>query len=174
MPLTLLQNVNFGRNRANVTGSSGVGYAVLDGLGNVVSTRTTVGVYQLSSGSGLYAARVTYPDGFDGQVVWDCPPVTGSQNTLLSQSFATEEYHYLANNPNTDAALAAVQSVTGSVQGLYDVAFGRWRIDKLANTMTFYRADNSTVVATFNLLDDNGLPTFDGVFERQLVGPVTP
>ena len=167
MPLTLLQNVNFGRNRADVTGSSGVGFALLDAAGNVVSARTTTGVYQIASG--VYAANVTYPDRFNGQILWDCPAV-GS----LSSSFAVEEQNVQANDPRVSDTWQMVNSVTGSVQGLYDVAFGRWRIDKVANTMTFYRSDNSTVVATFNLLDDNGLPAFDGVFERQLAGPVTP
>jgi hypothetical protein len=151
-----------------------VGYAVYDSLGNVVSPRTTAGVYQVITGSGLYAAPVTYPDGFNGQIVWDCPPVTGSQGTVLSQSYAAEEQNYLANNPKADDTWQMVSSVTGSVQGLYDVAFGRWRIDPVANTMTFYRSDNVTVVATFNLLDSAGAPAFDSVFERQLAGSVIP
>lgn len=172
MPLTLLQDVNFGRNRTNVTGSSGVGYAVLDAAGSTVTPRTTSGVYQPVPG--IYAAQVVYPDNFHGQIVWDCPALTASNGFILSQSFATEQYNVEANDPRIADTWQMVNTITGSIQGLRDVAFGRWKIDKLANTMTFYREDNVTVVATFNLFDDNGAPTFDGAFERQLVGTVTP
>lgn len=60
MLLQQLRNVNFGRTRANATGSTGVGYTIMDVSGSVVSPRTTIGVYQLESGSGIYAAYVTF------------------------------------------------------------------------------------------------------------------
>jgi len=174
MPVSQLRNVNFGRNRADQTGSSGVGYAVLDVAGAVVVARTTAGVYQLAPGSGAYAAYVTFPDTFNGQVLWDCPAFTGSLGTVLSQSYATEQYNVEENDPRVADTWQMVSSVTGSIAGLYDVAFGRWRIDAVTNQMVFYRDDNATVVATFDLYDDAGNPTFDGVFERRLSGPVTP
>lgn len=167
MPLTLLQNVNFGQKRSGLTGSFSPGYTVLNVAGGVVTPRTAVGVYEVMSG--VYAANVTFPDSFNGQILWDCP-ATGS----LSASFAAEQQNVQANDPKVADTWNMVSSVTGSIQGLYDVAFGRWKIDKVANTMTFYRTDNVTVVAVFNLLDDTGSPTFDGVFERQLTGTVTP
>ena len=154
MSLSQLCNANMSRNRADATGSSGVGYTVLDTAGSVVTPRTTAGVYQLTAGSGLYAAYVSFPDSFHGQIMWD----TGT--AFPTASYAVEDFNYEARNPKID--------------GLYDVAFGRWRIDKVTNTMTFYREDNLSVVATFSLFDDSGNPTFDGVFERKLVGSVTP
>lgn len=168
MPDLELQNANFGPKRADQTGSLGVGYTILDYLGNIITPRTTTGVYQLTAGSGLYAAYVSWPDPFNGQILWDCPAFTGSSGLIRSQSFATEQH-------NTDRAYVFLTgTIAPQVQGLYDVAFGRWKIDKVANTMTFYRADNVTIVAVFDLLDDTGAPTFDGVFERVLVGSVTP
>jgi hypothetical protein len=32
--------------------------------------------------------------------------------------------------------------------------------------MLFYKEDNATLIAEFNLLDDAGNPTMDAVFER--------
>jgi hypothetical protein len=174
MPLTLLQNVSFGPKRANVTGSTGVGYTLMDVAGAVVQLRTTAGVYQLTPGSGLYAANVTYPDNFNGQIMWDCPSITGSLGLVLSQSFATEEQNVQANDPKVADTWSMVNSITGSIAVLRDIAVGRWKIDKVAQTMTFYREDNLTVVAVFNLFDDTGAPAFDSVFERKLVGSVTP
>jgi hypothetical protein len=150
MSLTLLQNVNFGSKRANVTGSTGVGYTVLDTAGVIVTPRTTAGVYQAAPG--IYAANVAYPDDFHGQILWDCPAFTGSSGLILSQSFATEQYNVEANDPK--------------VASIYDISFGRWKIDKATNQMLFYKSDNVTLVARFNLFDDNGNPVFDGVFER--------
>lgn len=160
MPLTLLQTVNFGATRSNVTGSSGVGYKVIDTTGTTVVARTTAGVFQASPG--IYSANVTYPDRFNGQVVWDCPAV-GQLPTI----YASEDQNVQSNDPRVSETWQMVNAITGSIQALYDMSYGRWRIDKAANQMVFYKADNVTVVATFNLFDESGVPTYDGVFDRQ-------
>lgn len=142
MPLSQLKNVNFGRTRLNATGSSGVGYQLLDVTGAVAASRTTTGVYQTAPG--IYAAYVSFPDDFRGQILWD----TGS--AFLTASYATEQYNYEENNPKVDS--------------IYDVQFGRWRI--VGDQMIFFKEDNSTEIARFNLFDDAGNPTMDAVFER--------
>jgi len=169
MPNVQLRNANFGPNRADRTGSMGVGYAVLDSAGSTVFPRTTSGVYQLASGSGIYAAYISFPDSFRGQVLWDCPAFTGSLGRILSQSFASEQYNVEENDPKVADTWQMVNNVTGTIQALYDINYGRWKIDKSANQMIFYQTDNVTEVARFNLFDDTGAPTFDGVFERQKV-----
>lgn len=167
MALDQLRNVNFGRNRANVTGSTGVGYALFDVSGAIVSPRTTVGVYQLSSGSGLYAAYISFPNSFRGQVVWDCPTITGSLGQLLSQSFAIEQYNVEENNPKVDDTYRTVSLMSGTLSQLYNISYGRWKI--VSNQMIFYEDDNVTELVRFNLFDDLGNPTMDAVFERQKV-----
>lgn len=175
MPNLMLQNVDFGPVRADQTGSSGVGYSLLDENGATIVVRTTTGVYQLASGSGLYAAYISWPDSFNGQIIWDCPAFTGSSGFIYKQAFATEDYNVQANDPIVETTYTLLSgTLVPQIQGLYDVAFGRWKIDPVANTMTFYRADNVTVVAVFNLFDSSGSPAFDGVFERRLTGSVTP
>lgn len=151
MPLDQLRNVNFGRNRANATGSTGVGYTLMDVSGSITSPRTTAGVYQLTSGSGLYAAYVSFPSDFRGQIMWD----TGA--AFVTASYAVEQYNVEENNPKVDDTLR----VAGS---LYDISYGRWKI--VANQMLFYKDDNATLVAKFDLFDDTGNPTMDAVFER--------
>lgn len=167
--LQQLRNVNFGRNRADQTGSSGIGYAVLDQTGSIVSSRTTSGVYQLTPGSGLYAAYVSFPDGFRGQILWDCPSLTGSLGNILSQSFATEQYNVEENDPKAADTWQMVNDMTGTVQSIYDINYGRWKVDKTAKQMIFYADDNVTEVARFGLFDANGVAAFDGVFERRKV-----
>ena len=161
MPLEQVRSVNFGRNRSNATGSTGVGYTLMDVSGSVVSPRTTLGVYQLTSGSGLYSAYITFPDHFRGQLMWD----TGA--AFPTASYAVEEYNVEANNPKVDDNWRMLNSVTGSIQLLRDMTEGRWKIE--GNQMKFYKSDNVTLVATFNLFDDLGSPSMDAVFERTRV-----
>ena len=233
MPISQVRNCNFGRLKADATGSSGVGYTLLDTTGSIASSRTTTGVYQTAPG--IYGAFITFPDDFRGQVLWD----TGT--AFPDTYYATEAYNVEENDPRTavildqvgvltgtvdmigtevlvlsgnldavgsqlnvvsgnvdvavsNATQAAVNSygtymkllqVSGSVesinttvqgmssslgaigsatQDLYDMQFGRWHI--IGDKMIFYRADNVTEIARFNLLDDAGNPTMDAVFER--------
>ena len=134
----------------------------MDETGAIVSPRTTAGVYQLTPGSGIYAALVTFPDNFKGQILWDAP-ATGS----LTQAFAAEDQNYLDNNPLVDEIYTQLILVSGSVDFIRKIEGGRWKIT--ANQMIFYAEDNSTVVATFDLFDQFGTPTDNEVMERRRV-----
>jgi hypothetical protein len=156
MPLQQLRNANFGRLKADATGSSGVGYTLLDISGSAVMPRTTTGVYQTAPG--IYAAYITFPDNFRGQLLWD----TGT--AFLTASYATEQYNVEENNPKVDDTLRAVLPLAAQIQQLYDIQYGRWRITN--NQMIFYKEDNATEVARFDLYDDTGNPSMDAVFDR--------
>lgn len=158
MALQQLRNVNFGRNRANATGSTGVGFTLLDVSGSVVQTRTTSSVYQLSPDTGLYAAYVSFPNDFRGQLFWD----TGTAFTTAS--YATEQFNVEENNPRIDDIQRTVNMMSGTIAQLYDISFGRWHI--IGNQMRFYKEDNVTEVCRFNLFDDLGAPSMDAVFQR--------
>jgi hypothetical protein len=163
MPQSLLKNVNFGKLKADATGSLGVGYQLLDQTGSIVLSRTTSGVYQTAPG--IYAAYVTFPDSFSGQVLWD----TGT-HFFTSASYATDEYNVTAAAIDTakiDSIYDVVTSMTGTLNSIYDIQFGRWRI--VNDKMLFYKEDNATLIAEFNLFDDAGNPTMDAVFERTRV-----
>jgi len=107
MPLPQLRNVNFGRSKLNATGSTGVGYQLLNEAGSIVSVRTTTGVYQTAPG--IYAAYISFPDNFRGQVLWD----TGT--AFLTASYATEQYNVEENDPRTATIDNNVQYLTGAV-----------------------------------------------------------
>jgi hypothetical protein len=59
--------------------------------------------------------------------------------------------------------------VSGTVSQLYDMNFGRWKIDETTNQMIFYKEDNTTEIARFDLTDRVGSPTFESPFERTRV-----
>lgn len=107
MPLSQVRNCNFGRLKADATGSSGVGYALLDTTGAVASSRTTSGVYQTAPG--IYGAYVTFPDDFRGQILWD----TGT--AFAETYYATEAYNVEDNDPRTAEILTQVGVLTGTV-----------------------------------------------------------
>lgn len=159
MSLSQLRNVNFGRSKSGATGPTGVGYQLLDPAGAPASSRTTVGVYQTAPG--IYAAYVSFPDNFRGQILWD----TGT--AFPTTFYATEQYNYEENNPKVNDIYDVVTAMTGTLNSIYDIQFGRWRI--VGDQMIFYKEDNSTEVARFNLFDDAGNPTMDAVFERTRV-----
>lgn len=158
MPLQQLRNVNFGLNRANATGSSGVGYTLLNTAGEVVTSRTTTGVYQVETGSGIYAAYVTLPDNFRGQLLWD----TGS--IFPKKSYAAEQVNVEENNPLVAETHQIVTLMSSKLEQIYQMQYGRWQI--VDKQMIFYTDDNRTEIARFNLFDDRGLPSVDAVFQR--------
>jgi hypothetical protein len=172
MASSQLRNVNFGKSKANLTGSGGVGYTLYNSAGDIYQIRTTSGVYQLMSGSGLYAALISFPTPFSGSVVWD----TGEAGTSLA--YAMEQYNTEENDerllPTLYDVSGSVQTidarltvVSGSVEFLRDMEGGRWKIE--SNRMSFYRSDNSTLIATFDLFDSDGNPSMESVFERRRV-----
>jgi len=183
MALSQLKTVNLGKTRTGLVGT--IGYTLLNSDGTVNSARATGGVYELTAGSGMYASFVSFPDDFSGSIFWD------SGQVGASLVFATEQYNYLENNPNVDLTLTQSLATPGLVwdeQQLdhvtagsfgnavneigFDVAFiksiegGRWLIDTSLNQMIFYKNDNVTEVARFNLYDATGSATSDCVYER--------
>jgi hypothetical protein len=137
MSISLVKNVNFGRSKR---GLATVGYTLINSSGGVAAARTTVGVYEVGTLTGIYAALITFSSGFVGSILWD----TGGASPV----YATEDY-----SPAEE-----------QTQFTYDISGGRWKI--IGNQMVFYRADNSTEITRFNLFDDLGAPSMDAVFER--------
>lgn len=158
MSLNQSKNVIFGSPRANATGSSGVGYTILDTTGSIVAARSTSGIHQLASGSGTYSAYVSFPDDFHGSILWD----TGTAFT--SVYYASEQINAEENNPNVDTSYNTLLAMSASLETIRGFTEGRWHI--IGTQMLFYDRDNTTLLGTFDLNDINGLPTNDAVFER--------
>ena len=177
--LQQLRVCNFGRTKLNATGSLGVGYQLIDFAGAVVLPRTTAGVYQTAPG--IYSAYISFPDEFRGQILWD----TGA--IFPETYYASEQHNTEENLPDViydklniinDKIEIIDANVTGSVgdklallQNKIDYAIdmtaGRWKIENCQ--MIFYKEDNLTEVARFDLFDDQGNPSMDAVFDRRKV-----
>ena len=176
MSIPQLRNTNLGRSKAGLTGSTGVGFTVFNFDGSINQARTTSGVYEVTASSGIYAAYVTFPNDFRGSIFWD------SGEPIAIQAMAVEQYNAEENNPNVDVILGIVQGITGSIthisgtidvvtdniQFLKDMEGGRWKVTT-GNQMIFYKPDNVTEIARFDLFDISGASTNDAVTERKRV-----
>jgi len=135
----LVKTVNFGKGLSDRVGN--VFYSIYDSLGSADTFRSSTGVYQLGTGTGVYGAQLTLNQAFSGSILWE---VTASNGNIV---FANEEVE-------TD------QKVTRHFTN------GRWLIDENTHEMIFYQEDNTTEMARFDLKDKDGSATFQDVFER--------
>jgi hypothetical protein len=135
----LVKTVNFGKGLSDRVGN--VFYSIYDSLGSADTFRSSTGVYQLGTGTGVYGAQLTLNQSFSGSILWE---VTASNGNIV---FANEEVE-------TD------QKVTRHFTN------GRWLIDENTHEMIFYQEDNTTEMARFDLKDKDGSATFQDVFER--------
>jgi len=97
--MSVLRVVNFGTAK---TGLSTVGFSVYGADGTLVSPRTTSGVKEIGTGTGIYAAQVGMPD-YDCVVLWD----TGD----ASVRYSTEDYQQ---------QIATIADQTGQIQKIYN------------------------------------------------------
>lgn len=154
MPVTNLKTALFGKAKTGMTGH--VGYTIYGSDGTVSQARTTTGIFELIAGTGTYASEMTFADGFNGIVVWD---VTMPSSGL--KVYATEEY-----NGETPATVA-LEPVAEDIAFIKDMEGGMWQIDRVAKQMVFYKSDNITEIARFDLFDMNGKPSVDLIYKRE-------
>ena len=139
MAITLTKSVNFGSGNGSL---ATVGYRLLDTAGTLSGSRITSGVGEVLDGSGIYSASIYFSTSFSGSILWD----TGASTA----QYATEEYH------NVEEQISFIKSIEG----------GRWKIDTSTNKMVFYKDDNTTKIASFDLKDSDGSASTSSVFER--------
>ena len=160
MSLSIVKSANFGKLRG---GLATVGYTLYDESGIEVSPRSTLGVHEVGSNTGIYASSIDFPDGFTGSILWD----TGQG---VDTVFASEEQN------NTESASALTSDISTIKTALNDdltfvkdMLGGQWKIDDDNFQMIFYKDDNTTEVARFDLIDNKGAPSFLSVFLRRRV-----
>ena len=136
---------------------------ILDWIGWVeLRNKTSDDLLGISSNGGIFLISDTCVAG--DIIITGVGEVTDNSGALCGVDSTR-----LINNDNT--TIAVWDSVQGQ-QSLNDVEFvkniegGRWIIDSALNQMVFYAEDNISEVARFDLLDKDGLPTSENVFER--------
>lgn len=160
MSHTVVKTVNFGKMRSNL---DSVGYTLFDNTGVEIVPRSALGVYEVGIETGVYAAPIAFPDSFSGSILWD----TGQGTKTV---YATEEQNFT----DSPAALAGdiniiKASLDTDLTFVKDMLGGQWKIDDANYQMIFYKDDNVTEVARFDLSDNKGTPSFLSVFLRKRV-----
>ena len=118
--------------------------------GNEVSGVVTVTVSEL--GNGLY--RVNFN-----------PNATGAWSLIIIHStyfpYGKINDYTCIENLNDDLA--------ATLDTILQYNSGRWKIDSNTKQMIFYKSDNITEIARFNLYDNTGTLNVENVFERRKV-----
>ena len=139
MAIKLVKSVNFGRSQG---GLGGVGFTLIDGDGSASGSRSTTGVHEVGTNTGIYAAQITFGTLFSGSILWD----TGAATPL----YAAEQY-----NPTAE-----------HVEFIKNIEGGKWSIDGSSKQMIFFQEDNTTEVARFGLTGSDGTASVSNVFTR--------
>lgn len=76
---------------------------------------------------------------------------------------AAQVWEELEADHDTANTFGALVAFINAIEG------GRWKIDETTNQMIFYKEDNTTEIARFNLKDIDGNAAYENVFERTRV-----
>jgi len=115
----------------------------------------SIGTYPTGSAAiALFSSSVGAPASIDynavADAVWDeqlsTHQTSGSSGFIVSQLSGSTE------------------TMMSKINFIQQMGSGRWKIE--SNQMIFYKDDNTTEIARFNLFDNLGSPTMDAVFER--------
>lgn len=169
MSSSLVKTVNFGSTKAGLTPS--VGYRLIDAAGLVTQERQQVGIYETFAGTGIYATSIIFPDDFTGTILWD---IEGNRPV-----YAAEEFNNSINGTGVSQQVADVTMqvgiVTDQVSDLADeirfirgMTAGRWTLDSKDSTMTFYDESGRNALVTYEMLDAQGSPSLESVYDRRI------
>jgi len=135
----LVKTVNFGKGLSDLPAN--VHFSLYNTLGAATLFRSSGSIYQVGSGTGIYGSEISFNQNFSGSILWE---VTASNGNIV---FASDEVEI-------DSRLTRHFTV------------GKWEIDKDSSTMIFYKGDNTTELASFELKNNKGVASTDSVFKR--------
>ena len=137
------------------TGTSGLtseeSQALLDIAADQATITTAIGLIQTDIGTINGSITV---------IESDIATMQGDLNDI-EVSITAMEADILTINTNIGTIQTDIGNLTIAQQFMADIEGGRWLIDEDANQMIFFKADNVSEVARFNLLDESGSPTSD-------------
>ena len=153
--IKFVKTVNFGRGLSGrlaaspfkADGVTNIRYSIYDTLGNVSSSRSNSGIYEvqvLGEGTGIYGAQLELFQAFSGSILWE---ITASNGNVV----------YAADELEFDSRVTR------------HLTAGQWAIDKTNSQMIFYTEDNVSEVGRFDLFDSNSSPSIESVFRRTRV-----
>lgn len=88
------------------------------------------------------------------------------QSSVTAGKFVVRGVGKIVLNEGTAEVLDYGLVVGDEIRFAKDIEGGKWKIDTVAKQMVFYKADNVTEIARFDLFDKDGNPAYQNVFER--------
>ena len=126
------------------SGLSTVGYTLYNVDGTTKKARTTSGVTEIGSGTGIYAAEIDFPDDWEGILVWD----TGGSDPV----YATEEYLNQLNNIERESE--KIRIIWNTLKNRFDYeAEILNRLKELAKRKGLTQDDVKKALSSFRLKD---------------------
>ena len=126
------------------SGLSTVGYTLYNVDGTVKKARTTSGVTEIGTGTGIYAAEIDFPDDWEGILVWD----TGGSDPV----YATEEYLNQLNNIERESE--KIRIIWNTLKNRFDYeAEILNRLKELAKRKGLTQDDIKKALSSFRLKD---------------------
>jgi len=106
--------------------------------------------------------------------------VAGTSGTFTNNGTGGTIQNNLFNDDSIDTALSAthgsgawtgdaasISEILTKIRDVHTIETGRWKIDTNTNQLVFYADDDITPVFSFNLYDEDELPTSTDVMERR-------
>jgi len=125
--------------------------------GSIIQFTSTAGEIEISSsctgGTVLLSGAIKVTDNSSGVYL--------VQDSVINNETISEECSDAVWEHVTGAAISANVEFVKNIEG------GRWKIEN--NQMIFYKEDNVTVIASFNLFNQDGDPAEESVHDRQRV-----
>ena len=139
MAVSLVKTANLGAGFGGRV--SDVYFTIYDSSGVESQARTSAGVYEIGTSTGIYGVTVSISNTFRGSIFWEVDGTT---------VYASEE-------------------VSADLRLTREMTTGRWQIDKDSTQMIFYKEDNATEIMRFDLKDKEGDASYTEVFDRTKV-----
>lgn len=137
-----VSTANFSSSNA---GLSTVGYKVFNLDGSQYAARTTSGVVELGTSTGIYRAIITYPQFFQGFVLWD----TGSGTPV----YASESINPIDADPVLDGVRTQLRSLNTSLSMLLQGAWKKSDIDELQKKIAAIKLEPADMTAVLQATD---------------------
>ena len=131
----------------------------------------TIDIYKLSDDSkvvdGVNVSEISFTGTF--KYLLDIVVTEKTEFLLIMSNGVTDKRGKLVLGGYPDDLMAKLVLIGDDVSFVREIESGRWKIDKNNNQMIFYKSDNTTIIATFDLKDSDGTAAYKDVFERVLV-----
>lgn len=125
-------------------------YTVYNSDGSTYIARTNSGVVDFENGN--FGVSLIFNDAGGYLIVWDI------DSTTYTVSEEINIYNYGSDSD--------IENIINTIQAVYDIEYGKWEIDENTIELIFYKPDNVTEIARFDLKDVLGNPAYINVFSR--------